>query len=98
LSGAAVVIRKQNRYIQKFKDSGAISESNARPLKEMGIKEDYIFRSMVKRGVFIGTEGEKYYINLNISDEFIIKRSRFLIIIFVALVVFCVIYYALSWN
>jgi len=94
LSGAAVVIRKQNKYIKKFKGAGAVSEASAKTLKEIGIVEDFIFRSMVQRGVFIKTEEEKYYINCDISDRFVLKRSKLLIAVFVALSIFAFIYYA----
>ncbi|MDF2531112.1 MAG: hypothetical protein K0Q65_693 [Clostridia bacterium] len=75
MSGGTI-ISKQNRCLQSFKKAGATSPKTARSLKKLHIVPDSVFYKMEKAGVFVKAEEDKYYMNQEQAEHFIVKRAR----------------------
>ncbi len=76
MSTAAVIMRKQNMYIDTFNRLGATSAEKAISLEEANIRRDYIFSRMVGRGIFIQCEDGKYYIDNQAADSLAQLRRK----------------------
>lgn len=76
MSGGGI-IAKQNRYLQAFKNAGATSSKTAKSLKKLGIVPIAAFYRMEKAGVFVKTEEDKYYMDMQKAEDFIIKRAKY---------------------
>jgi len=77
LSDAAYIIIKQNEYMRKFRNAGATDAMKARPLAELGVKPDRIFRRMEDKAIFLpGRAPETYYLDPNAAEDFIESRRR----------------------
>jgi len=77
MSSEAYVIIKQNQYLRKFREAGATDAARARPLGELGVKPDRIFRRMADRDVFrAGRLPETYYLDESAAEEFVDARRR----------------------
>jgi hypothetical protein len=97
LSSEAYVIIKQNEYMRKFRNAGATDPMRARPLAELRIKPDRIFRRMQDKDIFKpGRTPESFYIDENAAEEFVAARRRrayylmLLVIVIAALMFFLV--------
>ena len=94
MSSEAYVIIKQNEYMRKFRNAGALDAKTAMPLAELRIKPDRIFRRMQDKDIFKpGRTPESFYIDENAADEFVAARRRrayylMLLVIVAAAVVF----------
>ncbi len=94
MSSEAYIIIKQNEYMKKFRNAGATDAARARPLDELKIKRDRIFRKMEDKNIFRPGRGpETYYMDPNAAEEFVEARRRrtfymLLLIVVVAAVMF----------
>jgi hypothetical protein len=94
VSGEAYIIIKQNEFMRRFRNAGAVDPARAKPLAELGIKPGGIFRRMLDKEIFRpGRTPETYYIDERAAQEFVEARRRrafymFLLIIIVAAVMF----------
>lgn len=77
MSNEAYVIIKQNEYMKKFRKAGALDAKTARPLAELGIKRDRIFRKLEDKAVFLpGPVPETFFMDGNAAEEFVEARRR----------------------
>lgn len=77
MSSEAYVIIKQNEYVKKFRKAGAIDAARARPLVELGVKDDRIFRKMRDRDVFRpGRTPDTFYMDEGAAEDFVEARRR----------------------
>lgn len=91
MSGATVIIRKQNKMIRRFRDVGAISPDSARGLAEVGVRDSWVFRRLVSRGVFVHVGSDNYYMDENAADAFVhYRRTRALILVALAVLAFVI--------
>jgi len=94
MSSEAYVIIKQNEYMRKFRNAGAAGAKTAKPLAELRVKPDRIFRKLVDKGVFRpGPVPETFYMDAGAAEDFIGARRRrayymLLLIVIVAAVMF----------
>jgi hypothetical protein len=94
MSSEAYVIIKQNECMRKFRNAGALDVKTARPLTELKIKRDRIFRKMEDKGVFRpGRTPDAYYMDAAAAEEFVEARRRrmfyaLLLVLIVAAVLF----------
>jgi hypothetical protein len=75
MSGEYVII-KQNEYIRKFKKADATDPQSARPLDELRVRNNHIFRGLLHKGVFVDGGNDRYYIDLDQASEFMIRRRK----------------------
>ncbi len=94
MSSEAYVIIKQNEYMRKFRNAGALDAKTAKPLAELRIKPDRIFRKMADRDIFRpGRTPDTFYLDDNAAEEFVAARRKkafymMLLVIIVAFVMF----------
>jgi hypothetical protein len=94
MSSEAYVIIKQNECMKKFRNAGAEDAKTAKPLAELRVKPDRIFRKMEDKGVFRPGPGPgTYYMDAGAAEDFIGARRRrafymLLLIVIVAAVMF----------
>jgi len=69
-SGAAAIVARQNKYIRRFQEAGAVSPETAMDLDQIGCRESLVFRRLVDRGIFKATLQGKYYIDIEAAGEF----------------------------
>jgi hypothetical protein len=94
MSGEAYIIIKQNEYMRRFRNGGATDASKARPLAELKVKRDRIFRKMEDKDIFKpGRMPETFYMDVSAAEEFVEARRRrtfymLLLVLVVAAVLF----------
>ncbi len=94
MGSEAYVIVKQNEYMRKFRNAGALDVKTARPLAELKIKRDRIFRKMEDKDIFRpGRTPDAYYMDAAAAEGFLEARRRrtfytLLLILIVAAVMF----------
>lgn len=94
MSSEAYVIIKQNEYMRKFRNAAALDAKTAKPLAELGIRPDRIFRKMEGKDIFRpGRSPETYYMDANAAEEFVEARRRrmfyaLLLVVVVAAILF----------
>lgn len=89
MSGGALIIMRQKRYIRAFQEAGATAPSTAKTLEEVRCRPSWILNRLVARGVLIAGEGNRYYLDVNASDRLLAFRRRialWLIVVFLAIV------------
>ncbi len=91
--GAEHIISQQNNLIRKFKKADAADPAAARRLDEFRVRDNRIFRGLVRRGVFVEAGEGRYYIDLDQAAEFKSLRRRIafyvgLAIVLLALILF----------
>ncbi|MCY2986450.1 MAG: hypothetical protein NTY19_01055 [Planctomycetota bacterium] len=71
---AAVIIAKQNRLMRNFTAADATNPATAKSPEDIGCRQNWIFRRMVARGVFVPVGNGRFYMDVQAADEF--KRRR----------------------
>ena len=74
MSSATVIIAKQNKYIRRFQEAGAITPEAAVELDQIGCRNSRLFQRLVDREVFKLSQQGKYYLDPEAAEEF--KRAR----------------------
>jgi hypothetical protein len=94
MSSEAYVIIKQNEYMKKFRNAGALDAKSAKTLDGLRVKHDRIFKKMEDKAVFLpGRAPETFYMDENAAEEFVAARRRrafymMLLVIIVAALMF----------
>lgn len=89
MSGAAVVIHKQNRYIDQFIQHGAVNAEHSVLPEAIGVPTNYIFIRMSNRGVFVPLGDGTYYLDVKALAFFReSRRKRSLMVLFLVLILF----------
>lgn len=93
MSAAAVIIIRQKRMIRSFIAAGATNAANARSFSELGLRESWITRRLIKAGVFVKVEAGRYYVSGPAWAAYCRRRRErafiFLcFVVFIALVLF----------
>ncbi len=70
MSGAAVMIIKQNRWMRQCEALGAVSPDSAVAVEEIRNTDSWLFKRMVSKGVFILTENGKLYMDPSVAKQF----------------------------
>jgi hypothetical protein len=96
MSGEYVLI-KQNQYMRRFKTAGATAPASARPPAELRVRENHIFRGLVRRGVFVEAGDGRYYIDLDQAAEFAALRRRMAFFTGLAVVLVLLVLRLLGW-
>ena len=73
-SVAAFIIAKQNQYMRRFQEAGAVSPDTAADLAQIGCRDSRLFRSLVSRGVIRQASPGKFHIDMQSASEF--RKSR----------------------
>lgn len=77
MSAGAAIIIKQNEDMRKFRHAGATDPARARPLAELGVKPDRIFRKMADQDVFRpGKRPDTFFLDESAAEEFVAARKR----------------------
>jgi hypothetical protein len=94
MSSEAYVIIKQNEYMRKFRNAGATAPMRAKPLAELRVKRDRIFRKMEDKAIFLaGRTPETYFMDPNAAEEFVeTRRRRTFYLLLLALVVAAIVF------
>ncbi|MCK6483041.1 MAG: hypothetical protein HUU22_15715 [Phycisphaerae bacterium] len=91
MTPAAMIIRRQNQYMRVFQERGATTPRNAQSLEELGLRNSWIFRRMVSRGVFLTSAGDRWFMSEAEADSFVRRRRWKLIgVVAVLLIIFCI--------
>ncbi len=91
MSSAAFIVAKQNQYLKRFQESGAVSPATAMELARVGCQDSRLFRRLVSQNVIREATEGKYYLDVEAAQAF--RRTRHkraltaLVIILVILVV-----------
>ncbi len=94
MSSEAYIIVKQNEYMRRFRNAGAMDPMRAKPLAELGIKPNRIFQKMADKAIFLpGRAPETFYMDQNAAEDFVQTRRRrayymLLLVLAVAAIVF----------
>ena len=84
MSGA-VVVGHQNRLMRRFRDAQATGPKSAQTLAELGCRDSWIFRRMAARGVFIGMDDGRYYMDEDAARRFVkLRQQRVLVFLAIA--------------
>jgi hypothetical protein len=96
MSGEAYVIIKQNEYMRKFRNAGALDAHSARTLSDLKVRRDRIFRKLEDKAVFLpGRSPETFYLDESAAEEFVAARRRrtfylMLLVVIVAAILFLI--------
>jgi len=94
MSGVAAVKHKQKKYVEKFKELGALDAEHAISLNEVGITGSYVFDRMVAKKIFIKCNNSKFYLNISAFDSYRKAKQKLGLSILVILFLFLAFYYS----
>lgn len=75
MSGA-IVIRRQDRYLEALAEAGATSPEAARTLDELDLSDSLILKTLVSRGVVREMPEGRYWVDLDAVDAFLLSRRK----------------------
>jgi hypothetical protein len=75
MSGS-MIVRKQNRYMRRFTEAGAVDPDRAVTPEEAGCRDSWVFRRMVRWGVFVSCGQDRYYLDEEAAAAF--RRWRWI--------------------
>ena len=91
---SAFIIAKQNQYLRRFQEAGAISPETAKGLEQVGCRDTRMFQRMVRREVIRQTAPGKYYLDVGAAQAFRqARRERALTALLIILVIAVVLIY-----
>lgn len=66
MSIAPIIARQHKQLVDAFTKAGAVGESNAKPLDEIGIKLNRVLKLHIARKTIVSI-GDKYYLDIKYS-------------------------------
>ena len=91
---SAFIIAKQNQYLKRFQEAGAISPDTAKGLEQVGCQDSRIFQRMVSREVIRQVAPGKYYLDVEAARAFRqARRQRALTALLIILAIAVVLIY-----
>lgn len=76
MSGGAVILIRQKRYVRCFRAAGAVEPARGRTLAELGVRSNWIFRHMARHGVFVQAPTGRWYLDEDAYRRFVARRYR----------------------
>ena len=70
MSGAEVIVIRQNRILRHFRRSGALDPARAVPLEELGLRRSWLLRRLEARGVLVALPDGRYYLDGDAERRF----------------------------
>ena len=90
----AFIIAKQNQYIRRFQEAGAISPDTAKSLVQVGCRDLRMFQRMIRREVIWQAVPGKYYLDVEAAQALRkARRERALNALLIVLVIAVVLIY-----
>lgn len=84
MNGAVIAIAaKTRKYRRVFKNANATSPETSILPEEYGIRKSLIFNKMVREGVLVALNKERYYLNERRDNE-VRKKRQTIVLIFLA--------------
>ena len=77
MSGVAVILRR-NAIAQRFRAAGALSAESAKGLSEIGERDGFMLRALVRRGVIVEPQPGRFFLDDEAFTRF--KNLRKLIL------------------
>lgn len=89
MNAGAVVIHRQNKYINTFYQYGAVDAEHAIMPEAVGLRTNYIFQRMCTRGVFVHCGNGAYYLNAKAAVYFReARRKRLLVCLAIIIIIY----------
>jgi hypothetical protein len=83
----AIIVVRTKKIINRFKLSGTTTPHTAKTAGELNIRENLIFRKLVRRNVLIEVSPGRYYLhNEHLEDYLRARRMRILLAISVIII------------
>ena len=82
MNGGTVIAVRQNKYIRSFRRAGADAPQSARTLEDLHLRDSWIFRRMVGRGIFVPADQDRWYISESAAENFL-RARRTIVLSFV---------------
>lgn len=80
-----VIIAQTKKYIRIFKDADAITPHSAILPREHGIRNNLVFKKLVRQGILVEVGNERYYLDL-VKELEIKKQRHTMIMIFLGII------------
>ena len=89
----AAIIVKKRRYIRTFKNAGALSFQTAIHLKDHHISTGPVFNKLVREGIIVAADNERYYLDEITEENVTTKRRKIVaVILFVVLLALAIVF------
>ena len=76
MSAAAVILLRRKKFIRRFAEQGATSPDRAISFTDVGMRRSWVFDRMVSRGVFVGLDHDRFYMNQEAARTFLAAQRR----------------------
>ncbi len=76
-----VVLIRMKRYMRVFHKAGATNVSTAIIPEEHGIRKSWVFNKLVRKGIFVPVNNERYYIDIEKETAFKNRRQSIVIVL-----------------
>jgi hypothetical protein len=73
-----IILWMQKRLVQKFREACATLPNQAMTLQDLGIRRSFIFKRMVRKGIFRLAGEDRYYLDEEASEHHF-RRAKTLI-------------------
>jgi len=88
MSGAAIIIVRQNRWMRRFEELRSLSPDTAVRPSEVGRTDSWLFKRMVSKGVFLTTPDGKLFMDMHQAEQFrSARRTRALVALAVSVAI-----------
>ncbi len=92
-AAGAVIIRKQNQYINTFLQQGAVDAAHAIQPESVGVPTNYIFIRLSNRGIFVPCGNGTYYLDVKAAAFFREARHKRAMMILVLTLILLLFYF-----
>jgi hypothetical protein len=81
----AIVAAQFRKIVRSFQTREAFSSSTARTKEELGVRQNFIFRRLVRKGVIIESGNDKFHLDRNRLDQYLQMRRKIVQFILLAI-------------
>lgn len=74
MSAATIILAQMNRYVRLFREENATTPERAIIPQEYGIRNSFAFQKLVRQGILIRVNNERYY--LDEEKELVYRKRR----------------------
>ena len=95
MSGATVILIQMKKCIRKFREANATTPSTAIIPSEHGIRTSFAFQKLVRDGVVVPVNNERFYLDEEREAE-VQKRRRNMVLVLLTLILIGILVFAFT--
>lgn len=87
MNAGAVIAAQQRKAVAAFRQHACTSPESARPLEELNVRRNFAIRALIRRGVFLEVDSNRYWLDEEAWESLCAQRRKLVLWLLVAMAI-----------